>query len=146
MIHAHHLAADHPVIVKIAAGTPLAPADQDALYLLLADDSIRRLSLEHHLAAAGDQLGRLPPSPLLRRARRRFRRSHLPEPDESAGRQGRGLPSLGPRASFGALVSRSRGCRRRRGRFAPYYGSRRTVGVRRAAVGAPPVNHVTLRK
>jgi hypothetical protein len=42
MIHAHHLAADHPVIVKIAAGTPLAPADQDALYLLLADDSIRR--------------------------------------------------------------------------------------------------------
>jgi hypothetical protein len=69
MIHAHHLAADHPVIVKIAAGTPLAPADQDALYLLLADDSIRRLSLEHHLAAAGDQLGRLPPSPTAARSK-----------------------------------------------------------------------------
>jgi hypothetical protein len=37
--------------------------------LLLADDSIRHaclLSLEHHLAAAGDQLGRLRPGPYRR--------------------------------------------------------------------------------
>ena len=65
MIHVHRLAGEHPAIARLAAGEPLAPADHDSVYRLLADQAINReclLTMEHHLAAAKAQLTKLAPS------------------------------------------------------------------------------------
>jgi len=65
MIHAHRLTTRHPAIAKLAAGDPLQPADQDALYQLLATEAVRReclVTMEHHVAMAEARLQRLAPS------------------------------------------------------------------------------------